>query len=120
MSNLAYNSKLYTNASHMQHCSKCYSVPYLYPGTIKTLLEELEDISGSEWFKLGHWLGVKNSTLRDIEADHKGDVWRCKREMLCAWLQSSPTIPWVKLATTLKCMGNEVLAQKILEKYTTP
>ena len=45
--------------------------PTFYPGTIKTLLEELEDISGSEWFKLGHWLGVKDSTLRDIEANHK-------------------------------------------------
>ena len=95
--------------------------PTFYPGTctIETLLEELEDISGSEWFNLGIKLGVKDSTLRDIEANHR-DVQRCKREMLRAWLQSGPTNPWTKLATTLECMGRKVLAQKILENYTTP
>ena len=92
-----------------------------YPGTctIETLLEELTDICGSEWFNLGIKLGVKHSTLTDIEASHRGDVQRCKTEMLCAWLKSGPTNPWKKLATTLECMGNKVLAQKILEKYTT-
>ena len=94
--------------------------PTFYPGTITTLLEELEDISGSEWFNLGSRLGVKIFTLKDIEANHRRDVQRCKTEMLHAWLQSGPTNPWMDLATTLKCMGNEVLAQKILEKYTTP
>ena len=44
---------------------------------------------------------------------------RCKIEMLDAWLKSGPTNPWTKLGTTLECMGNKVLAQKILEKYTT-
>ena len=87
---------------------------------VETLLKELEDISGSEWFNLGNQLGVKDSTLRDIETNHSGNVWRCKREMLCAWLRSGPTNPWTKLATTLECMGNKVLAHKILEKYTTP
>ena len=87
--------------------------------TVKTLLEELEDISDSEWFNLGIKLGVKDSTLRDIEANHSGNVWRCKREMLRAWLQSGPTNPWMQLATILECMGNKVLTQKIREKYTT-
>ena len=96
--------------------------PVFYPGTstIERLLKELTDISGSKWFNLGIKLGVKDSTLRDIEANHREDVQRCKREMLHAWLQSGPTNPWTKLATALKYMGNEVLAQKILEKYTTP
>ena len=87
--------------------------------TIETLLEELTDISGSEWFSLGIKLGVKDSTLRDIEADHREDVQRRKTEMLRAWLQSGPTNPWKELATTLKRMGRKVLAQKIREKYTT-
>ena len=95
--------------------------PVFYPDTctIETLLEELTDISGSEWFNLGSRLGVKIFTLRNIEASHRGDVQRCKTEMLFAWLRSGPTHPWTKLATTLECMGNKVLAQKILEKYTT-
>ena len=92
-----------------------------YPGTctIETLLEELTDISGSEWFSLGIKLGVKDSTLRDIEADHREDVQRRKTEMLRVWLQSGPTNPWKELATALERMGSKVLAQKILEKYTT-
>ena len=97
--------------------------PTFHPDTctcaIDSLLEELTDISGSEWFGLGIKLGVKHSTLKNFEANYKGDVQRCKTEMLNAWLQSGPTNPWTKLATTLECMGNKVLAQKILEKYTT-
>ena len=76
-------------------------------------------ISGSEWFSLGIKLGVKDSTLRDIEADHREDVQRRKTEMLRVWLQSGPTNPWKELATALERMGSKVLAQKILEKYTT-
>ena len=97
--------------------------PTFYPDTcrctIETLLEELTDVSGSEWFDLGFKLGVKHPTLKNIEANYKGDVQRCKTEMLNGWLQRGPTNPWTKLATTLESMGNKVLAQKILEKYTT-
>ena len=86
---------------------------------MKTLLKELKKISGSEWFSLGIRLGVKHSTLRDIEADHR-DVQRRKTEMLHAWLQSGPRNPWKKLATALKFMGNKVLARQILKKYNAP
>ena len=94
--------------------------PVFYPDTctVETLLKELTDISGSEWFDLGIQLNIKDSTLRHIEADHR-DVQRCKTEMLRVWLQSGPTNPWKKLATVLEYMGNTVLAQKILKKYTT-
>ena len=86
---------------------------------IETLSRELTDISGSEWFNLGVQLGVKDATLRDIEANHKGDVQRCKTEMLRVWLQSGPTNPWKRLATILENMGRKVLAQSILEQYNT-
>ena len=86
---------------------------------IETLSRELTDISGSEWFNLGVQLGVKDATLRDIETNHKGDVQRCKTEMLRVWLQSGPTNPWKRLATILENMGRKVLAQSILEQYNT-
>ena len=94
--------------------------PTFYPGTctIETLLEELSDISGSEWFNLGTHLGVDISTLKDIDANYR-DVQRCKTEMLHVWLQRVLTNPWTKLATALKHTKNEVLAQRILEKYNT-
>ena len=87
---------------------------------MKTLLKELKKISGSEWFSLGIQLNIKDSTLRDIAADHRGDVQRCKTEMLRAWLHSGPRNPWKKLATALKFMGNKVLARQILKKYNAP
>ena len=94
--------------------------PTFYPGTctIETLLEELEDIGGSDWFNLGARLGVKVSSLENIEANHR-DVVRCKTKMLCVWLLSGPTNPWKELATALKRTKNKVLAQRILKKYNT-
>ena len=93
-----------------------------YPGmwgsstcNVETLSRELTDVSGSEWFNLGIQLGVKDATLRDIEANHKGDVQRCKTEMLSVWLQSGPTNPRKKLAATLENMGKKMLAQRILQ-----
>ena len=46
---------------------------------------------------------------------------RRKTEMLRVWLQSGPTNPWKKLATTLERMGKKVLAQRVLQlgKYNT-
>ena len=86
---------------------------------IETLARELTEISGQEWFNLGIQLGVMDATLRDIDANHKGDVHRCKTEMLRVWLQSGPSNPWKELATTLEDMGKKVLAQSLLEKYNT-
>ena len=88
-----------------------------YPGTcnIETLSRELTDVNGSEWFNLGTQLGVKDFTLRDIEANHRGDVQRCKREMLRIWLQSGPKNPWKTLAAALESIGRKVLAQRILQ-----
>ena len=106
----------------MQH----YQLLFLYhniSGTcniqLKTLLRELTSVSGSQWLNLGIQLDIEDSTLEDIEANHRGDVHRCKTEMLRAWLQSDPTNPWTKLATALKHMKYKVLAQRILEKYNT-
>ena len=82
---------------------------------IETLSRELTDISGSEWFNLGVHLGVKDATLRDIETNHRGDVQRCKTEMLRVWLQSGPTNPWKKLAATLENMEKKVLVQRVLQ-----
>ena len=93
----------------------------IYPGTcnIETLSRELTDVSGPEWFDLGIQLGVKDATLKDIEVNHRGDVRRCKTEMLRVWLQSDPTNPWKTLAAALENMGKKVLAQSLLEEYNT-
>ena len=96
--------------------SNIYHLPFC-PGTcnIEILARELTDISGQEWFTLGIQLDVKDATLKDIEANHRGDVQRCKMEMLSVWLQSGPLNPWKKLATTLENMGKKVLAQRVLQ-----
>ena len=113
--------------AHNLSCSELSCMVYsnyyrpwtFHPGTCntETLSRELTDISGQEWFDLGIQLGVTDASLRNIEANHKGDVQRCKTEMLRVWLQSDPTNSWKELATALERMGKKVLAQSLLEKY---
>ena len=88
---------------------------------IKTLIEELEDVSGAEWFDLGIKLKVKPEKLKDIEANYRGDVRRCKTEMLQVWLEGDHTSTPVKtLTAALETMGKRVLAQRIQQKYNVP
>ena len=72
----------------------------------------------SNWFSLGLDLGVSFYTLRRIEEEKRGDIERCKTEMLAAWLQQQDQVSqvsapsWSVLQQALRNIGENELAKK--------
>lgn len=79
------------------------------------LIEDLKD--GPGWFKLGIKLGITYSKLKEIEQSHRGDVERCKIEMLAFWQQTDVKASLKKLTTALEHLEWQTLAQKLRMKY---
>ena len=43
-----------------------------------------------QWFELGVHLGLRHSALRSIEDYRRGDVNKCRMDMLAQWLTNGP------------------------------
>ena len=86
----------------------------LFPFSIEDALKYIKDVV-REWFDLGLALGLSNSCLRTIEADHHGSVMKCKREMLWQWMSSSQEVPpcWWTLMKGLQSIDFNTQAEKI-------
>ena len=71
----------------------------------------------SNWFSLGLDLGVSYHTLQRIEEEKRGDIERCKTEMLAAWLQQQDNVSqvgapsWSVLRRALGDIGENELAK---------
>ena len=90
----------------------------LHPSlSIPLLLTELKDVTN--WHMLGVYLRVRESKLEDIETRYQQSqgLDRCKKEVLCAWLQTNPDASWKEFVDALKQIDEEVLASNLEKKY---
>ena len=57
------------------------------------------------WFSLGVQLDVPTEYMRRFEQAHRGDVERCKLDMLEYWMHHSEDVSWQGLASALSDVG---------------
>ena len=74
----------------------------------------------SKWFQIGIQLGIGESRLHQIEADHR-TADRCLSEVIIFWLNGNTNadVTWESLITALEASGvNEKgLAKSLIQKY---
>jgi len=63
-------------------------------------------------------LDLKNYQLSEIGRNYRGDVKRCKTEMLACWLENTTTPTWEAISEALCLMEAHAVADKIRRKYT--
>ena len=82
------------------------------------VLEAVVDVI--PWKRLGLTLGLHYPTLQKIEKEHYNDTYRCKIDMLAAWLQQQDSVlqkgvpSWSVLQAALKKIRENELAHRIL------
>ena len=72
--------------------------------------------SSSLWYSLGIQLGLLTTTLKEIEANHRGDVGRCLTECLESWLNNGDHCTWDSLEDALEKIGGNTTAIEIRER----
>ena len=82
---------------------------------LKYLSNELDSVVN--WHSLGVKLGLDDDELRIIEHDYRGDIVRCKHEVLSRWLRSTKLPTWKAVVDALQHMGEQAVASKIKVKY---
>ena len=104
---------------------KCVYYKYCYyigTGDLNDVCKAVSDCV--EWNGLGLELGLKHSTLQEIEIDKRGKNSHCRRDMIAAWLRNSkkdkvmkkgrPT--WKQLIQALKNIGEISLGEEIMKQ----
>ena len=96
-------------------------MPHIYtdePPTMKQLLQLMRDTPiSAKWFDLGEELLENDTALSAIEANFKGDVDRCCREMFKKWLDTNPNASWSQLFTVLNKVGMGSAAKTVNKQY---
>lgn len=94
---------------------------WLFPllGIPTPSLRELIDVLGSvvDWYVLGLHLGLRSQQLKQIEVENRGEISRCKVEMLDCWLQTDFNPTWKAITDALSRMGEHIAAMEIEKKY---
>ena len=97
---------------------------YLFLGiaNLKDILDVLRQgyFPNNKWFPLGIYLGLLPPTLKEIEANHRGDVGRCIIECLSLWLNEADqcgefTASWDSLADAVEKTEENITAKTIRE-----
>ena len=101
---------------------KDIELSFLGFGNFKDILDVLKQgyFPNSKWFPLGIYLGLLPPTLKEIEANHRGDVGRCLIECLTLWLNEADkcgefTPSWDSLADAVEKTGENITAKIIKE-----
>ena len=71
----------------------------------------------TRWRDLGLELLVDNKSLKEIEANHPGDVSARCRAMFEKWLEKSPNASWSQLVTSLNKIGLNTAADVISKQF---
>ena len=85
---------------------------------LDTILIELKPIA-ADWKKLGRHLGFSDSDMEIFQHATQGVDFNCLVELFKAWLKKTKNPTWRLIADALKSMGQDDLAQEILNVYTT-
>ena len=97
----------------------CYLVisPLIAPAApnLKELSNALDSVV--DWHSLGVKLGVEDHKLSAIDKTFRGDIARCKHEMLICCSRSDKLLTWKTVADALHLMGEHEVAFKIQAKY---
>ena len=99
------------------HYGYLYAVDLISDNLVK--VRDLTKEASIQWFDLGLELGLKERTLRIIEANHSQDVRVRFREMLSEWLKMvNPPPTWEALIAALKkdSVGLSNVAEKVEEQ----
>ena len=97
----------------------CYLVisPLIAPAApnLKELSNALDSVV--DWHSLGVKLGLEDHELSAIDKTFRGDIPRCKHEMLICCSRSDKLLTWKAVADALQQMGEQAIALKIRAKY---
>ena len=99
------------------HDDVAVTIQKKYILTLRALTNELQSVF--HWHTLGVKLGLENHELSIIEENHRGDVERCRTEMLGCWLNNATTPTWEAVAEALDMMNEHGVADTIRKKYIT-
>ena len=87
--------------------------------TLAEIEDEMREVTAADWFRLGVKLGIQTDKLREIEVNYRGDVWRCKFELLDWWHRNAREVSWNALAQALEKTGAYgTLVQKLRRKMS--
>lgn len=75
---------------------------------------ELQEITS--WYLLGIQLGVDPSKLEQFQANHPGDVERCKVDVLQHWLNNVDVPSWRSLAGAVQRLGGHSRLVQTLQR----
>ena len=83
--------------------------------TVDLLVREVEDVV--EWYRLGAYLGLGVSEIKEIEQNHH-DVARRRMAMLDKWAMKEVNPSWEKVISALENMSEMALANRLKKKYS--
>lgn len=86
---------------------------------LRRVINELGSVV-SKWFQIGIQLGVRETRLHQIEADHRA-ADRCLSEVLIFWLSGNTNtdVTWKSLIRALEAsiVNEKGLAKSLIQKY---
>ena len=85
------------------------------PPTLKELSNALDAVV--DWHSLGVKLGLEGHELSAIDKTFRGDIARCKHEMLICCSRSGKLPTWKAIIDALHLMGQHTVASKIQARH---
>ena len=82
-----------------------------------TLDELLDNISTTEWFRLGLKLGLTSDELEVIESDKKSDSSGALMAVLRKWLKQSDNPTWRAVVGAMRDIGEVKKARDLEDKF---
>ena len=96
-------------------------IPHTYPPntdmTTPSLDELVDNISTTEWFRLGLKLGLKEDDLDIIDSDKKLDARGALMAVLRKWLRQSDNSTWRAVVQAVRDIGEEKKARDLEDKF---
>ena len=83
--------------------------------TLKELSNALDSVV--DWHSLGVKLGLEDHELSAIEKNFRGDIARCKHEVLSRYLRNDKLPTWKAIIDALHLMGEHTVASKIQGRH---
>ena len=83
--------------------------------TLKELSNALDSVV--DWHSLGVKLGLEDHELSAIDKNFRGDIERCKHEMLICCRRTDKLPTWKAIVDALHLMGEEKVASKIQARH---